>query len=79
MRRTDIDQRIGRNLRKIRLAKNMMQIDVVIAAKRNRTYISRIETGKARATLKLLNDLCLGLDIKPTDLIKNNNFVKKNE
>ncbi len=63
-------KRIGRNLRKIRLQKGFMQIDVAVATDLNRTYISRIETGKARVTLDLLHKLVEGLEITSTELIE---------
>lgn len=61
--------KIGSNLRKIRLQKGLMQIDVAVATDLNRTYISRIETGKARVTLGLLYQLVQGLEITSNDLI----------
>lgn len=60
---------IGQNLRRIRQQKGLMQIDVAVATNLNRTYISRIETGKARITLKLLCNLVRGLEISSDDLI----------
>jgi len=60
---------IGRNLRKIRLQKRLMQIDVAVATSLNRTYISRIETGKARVTFSLVCHLIRRLDIEPHDLL----------
>lgn len=43
---TQESKNIGRNLRKIRLQKGLMQIDVAAASDLNRTYVSRIETDK---------------------------------
>lgn len=63
-------QVIGINLRKIRLQKGLMQIDVAVATNLDRSYISRIETGKARITFNLLCRLVKGLEISATDLIE---------
>lgn len=53
-------KKIGRNLRKIRQQKGLMQIDVAVAVNLDRTYVSRIETGKARVTYNLLFQLVSG-------------------
>ncbi len=63
-------EKVGRNLRKVRKQKGLMQIDVAVATNLNRTYISRIENGKTRVTLGLLLRLVKGLDIKSGDLLE---------
>lgn len=63
------NEKIGRNLRKIRLQKGLKQVEVAAATGLNRTYISRIETGKARITESLLEALCKGLKVKSSALI----------
>lgn len=67
---TKTSSKIGRNLRKIRLQKGLMQVDVAVATDLNRTYISRIETGKARVTFALLCRLVKRLEITSEDLIE---------
>jgi len=47
-----------------------MQIDVAVITDLPRTYISKIETGKARVTLSLMYRLVKGLEITSTDLIE---------
>lgn len=71
IKHSEFNCRIGNNLKKIRLQKGLMQIDVAVATDLNRTYISRVETGKARITVNLLVRLVRGLEISSTDLIKN--------
>ncbi len=65
----DISRKVGQNLRRFRSQKGLAQIDVAVATDLNRTYVSRIETGKARITFNLLCKLVTGLEIKPADLI----------
>ncbi len=71
----NINIRIGRNLRMIRLQKRLMQIDVAVATDLDRTYISKIETGKARVTLELLRKLIRGLETTSAELIEGKNLA----
>ncbi|HHT9136996.1 MAG TPA: helix-turn-helix domain-containing protein [Candidatus Wunengus sp. YC60] len=71
IRHTEINKTIGRNVRKFRRQKGLMQIDVAVAVNLDRTYVSRIETGQARITLNLLFQLVKGLEISSSDLILN--------
>jgi len=59
----------GRKLKRVRLQKGLMQIDVAVASDMNRTYISRLETGKARVTTAVLFRLARGLEIRSAELI----------
>ncbi|HLL61164.1 MAG TPA: helix-turn-helix transcriptional regulator [Candidatus Nitrosocosmicus sp.] len=68
--RKDSDE-FGQNLRKIRKQKGLMQIDVAVATDLHRTYISRIETGKARITFGIMCLLIRGLDITSDEVIEN--------
>lgn len=62
------NQFIGRRLRKIRLHKGLKQMEVAMATNLNRSYISKIESGKASITLNLLYILVKGLNITSKDL-----------
>ncbi len=61
--------RIGRNLKKIRLQKNLTQMEVSVVTNLSRSYIGKIETGKARVTIGLLYILVKGLGITSSDLL----------
>lgn len=61
---------IGQNLRTYRKNIGYLQIDVAVAANLNPTYVSRIETGKARITYNLLVKLVRSLHIPPGVLLK---------
>jgi transcriptional regulator with XRE-family HTH domain len=67
-RKTTYEQ-IGQNLRTIRQQMGFMQVDVAVAADLNRTYVSRIETGKARITFNLIVKLVHGLEISSNELL----------
>ena len=62
--------RIGRNLKRIRLQRGLTQMEVSADTNLNRSYIGRIETGKARVTVALLEQLVKGLEITSRDLIE---------
>ena len=64
-----LNQRLGHNLRKLRMQKGFMQIDLAVAADTDRSYISRVETGQARATFRLLYRLVKALEVTSADLI----------
>lgn len=68
-------RRIGHNLRKVRRQKGLMQIEVAVAADMDRSYISRIETGKARITFELLFRLVKSLEILSKDLLEDHTSI----
>lgn len=61
---------IGQNLRAYRKSIGYFQIDVAVATDLHRTYVSRIESGKARVTYHLLVKLVRGLHISSDVLLK---------
>ncbi len=65
----EASRKIGRNLKKIRLEMHLTQMDVAVATNLNESYISRIETGKARVTFNLLEQLTSGLKFSSKQLI----------
>lgn len=62
------NQEIGNNLKRVRLQKGLTQAEVAIMTDLDRSYICRIEKGKARMTINLLKQLVVGLKIKSVDL-----------
>jgi transcriptional regulator with XRE-family HTH domain len=64
------NQRFGNNLKRVRLQKCLTQLEVAIATDLDRSYISRIENGKARITYNLLKQLVVGLGIHSSELIE---------
>ncbi len=67
-------QQFGRNLRRFRRNHGYMQIDIAVATDIDRTYVSRIETGKARVTFDLILKLVRGLEITSKELIENDDI-----
>ncbi len=65
------DLKVGRNLRRIRKQRGLMQIDVAVATGLDRTYISRAETGQVRTSFHTLCKFVKGLEITSADLIDN--------
>jgi transcriptional regulator with XRE-family HTH domain len=68
----------GRKVRRARKNLELKQIDLAVEADLNRTYISRIETGKARVTFNLLYKLVRGLGITSEELISNDDIYRGN-
>jgi len=67
---------IGHQVRRIRKKLGLKQIDLAVEADLNRTYVSRIETGKARVTLNLLYKLVRSLGITSEELIPNDDMYQ---
>lgn len=67
-------KRISTNLKKLRLQKGLTQMEVSVSTNLDRSYIGKIEAGKARVTLGLLERLCKGLMIHSSELIGNDYF-----
>jgi transcriptional regulator with XRE-family HTH domain len=63
-------KRLGENLRKIRLKKEMSQGDLAKALNVDRAYISNIENGRMNPTLSTLEKIARVLGISTSDLIK---------
>jgi len=67
--RKQSNQEVGSNLKKIRLQRGLTQAKVAVMTNLDRSYVCRIEKGKARITFSLLRQLVVGLGIKSGDLI----------
>lgn len=63
-------KKLGENLRKLRLKKNMSQGDLATALSVDRAYISNIENGRMNPTLSTLEKIAGALDISIETLIK---------
>lgn len=63
-------KKLGENLRKLRLKKNMSQGDLATALSVDRSYISNIENGRMNPTLSTLEKIAGALDISIETLIK---------
>jgi DNA-binding XRE family transcriptional regulator len=63
-------KKLGENLRKWRLKKNMSQGDLATALSVDRAYISNIENGRMNPTLSTLEKIAGALGISTSELLK---------
>ena len=63
-------KKLGENLRKWRLKKNMSQGDLATALNVDRAYISNIENGRMNPTLSTLEKIAGALGISSSELLK---------
>jgi DNA-binding XRE family transcriptional regulator len=63
-------KKLGENLRKLRLKKNMSQGDLATALSVDRAYISNIENGRMNPTLSTLEKIANALGISSSELLK---------
>lgn len=63
-------QRLGERIRKEREKKKFSQEYLSLLCEIDRTYVARIEEGKANPTIKVLNKICQSLKIKVWELLK---------
>ena len=65
-----ISTKLGKNLKKIRIAKKMSQGDISRALEVHRAYISGIENGKRNPTLATIEKLANALGVSVNELLK---------
>jgi transcriptional regulator with XRE-family HTH domain len=63
-------KKLGKNLKRIRTAKNITQGDIVRALDVGRGYISNIENGKANPTLETMTKIAKALRVPTSELLK---------
>ena len=63
-------KKLGENLRKLRLKKNLSQGDLAKALDVDRAYISNIENGRMNPTLSTLEKIAKALGISSSELLK---------
>jgi len=65
-----ISQKLGQNIKRIRLKKRMSQGDICRAIDMDRSYMSAMEGGKVNVTLVILEKLANALDVSVDELLK---------
>ena len=65
-----ISQKLGKNIKKIRIGKGMSQGDICRALDMDRGYMSAIENGKKNITIKQLERLAQALGVSVDKLLK---------
>ena len=61
--------RIGFNIKKIRIEKNISQQDLAAACNFEKSNMSRIEAGRTNLTIVTLLKICEVLQVKLTDVV----------
>jgi transcriptional regulator with XRE-family HTH domain len=61
---------LGRNVCKLRTDLSLTQEELAAKIGMNRSYLARVESGKARASVDLIGDLALGVEVNPDILLK---------
>jgi transcriptional regulator with XRE-family HTH domain len=65
----DIRQRLGRNIRRLRMARGWSQEEFADRAGIHRTYVSDIERGRRNPTVTVVERLAEPLDLSPGRLL----------
>ncbi len=63
-------KKLGDNIRRIRLAKNMTQGDLCRKLGLDRAYMSNVESGKKNPTLSTITNIAKALDVSVDELLK---------
>lgn len=63
-------QKIGENMRRIRIEKNMSQGDICRKMGLDRSYVSNVENGKQNLTLSTIEKIAEVLEVDVIQLIK---------
>ena len=67
--RVDIRTRLGQNLRRLRIEKELSQESFAFEAKIHRTYVSDIERGARNPTITVVGKLAVALGVKMGQLL----------
>ena len=65
-----ISQKLGQNIKRIRLKKRMSQGHICRAIEMDRSYMSAIEGGKVNVTIAVLEKLANALDVSVDELLR---------
>ena len=63
-------KKLGKNMKKIRLAKGMTQGDICRKLEVDRAYISNIESGNKNPTLSTITNLAKALNVSVDELLR---------
>jgi transcriptional regulator with XRE-family HTH domain len=72
----DINIKIGDRIRELRKAKGLSQEALANIAEVDRTYMTKVETGKRNVTVKILDKIILALDSDFATFFNELNFKK---
>jgi len=66
----DESKKLGENLKRIRIKKDITQIEIARRLGVDRSFVSNIENGKNNPTLSTITSLAKVLDVPSTELLK---------
>lgn len=66
----NLTRKLGKNIKNIRLSKNMSQGDISRITGMDRAYVSRVESGQKNPTLLNLEKIANALEVHVDELIK---------
>jgi len=72
----DINIKIGDRIRELRKEKELSQEGLANIAEVDRTYMTKVETGKKNVTVKILEKIITALDTDFKTFFEKNNFGK---
>lgn len=72
----DINIKIGDRIRELRKAKGLSQEALANIAEVDRTYMTKVETGKRNVTVKILDKIIIALDSDFATFFNELNFKK---
>jgi transcriptional regulator with XRE-family HTH domain len=67
---TDHSKKLGENLKKLRMEKNISQTEIAKALDVDRSFVSNIENGKTNPTLSTITNLAKVLGVSASELLK---------
>jgi transcriptional regulator with XRE-family HTH domain len=70
MLESSVREKLGKNIKKMRIKKSMSQGDICRAINMDRGYMSAIENGKKNITIQQLEKLAGALDVSVDKLLK---------
>ena len=65
-----ISQKLGDNIKRIRLRRKMSQGDICRAIEMDRSYMSAIESGKKNVTIAVVEKIARALNVSVDELLK---------
>jgi transcriptional regulator with XRE-family HTH domain len=69
MNKLELQKKLGKKIRALRINKNLTQLDLAILVNKDRQSIQRLESGKVNPTLFYVCEICKGLNISLKDLL----------